>query len=495
MSDEPKKAVTFYVTLTDGPETQIAGKPIAPADYVFLPPYELQGLGAGSGPESNNLSQIIILNDRYARQLYRVGLGFTVPGHEGLNEASRRDNQKPQNERREFALITAFIRLIETDQLKKHDQIEAFLNDAEKYLNGELPANWPEQLVWRTLPEQWRGKIDPGEIFAFPALPVMFIFMPMFAGKPDRIPRRIFTTDYKNLIGNDKEQAEYILDSLTGEIRQDIGENGQVIDTQYYIVSDNPKIEAFAYLDQTLFQNDLGEKERALGRYIKKAFGPEGLRHFLALIIGLDENYRQGYFEWSINDHLKRLGIKKDKSRKYEKEAREIATNIVKVFCSFMITAQQKRGKQEKITGKKLFNIDGYKIELFDKKIIDGSLTIRATDFWYKQAFLGMGQKDGPKYTKLLKKIATVRHSRHPYVIYLAPLLAISWRMSPERKWSVKNLMEQCELDYKGRKRTEHLKELESQFDYMIKHGYLGDWENSGENKYPSKCQNRLIAF
>lgn len=343
----------------------------------------------------------------------------------------------------------------------------------------------------------WPGSVstiqESPETFALPSLPVMFTLLALFAGKPDRIPRANFITyekDRARLKEDDKNEADAILNALMGKPVEDVTDTGEPIYIKNYIVSDNLKVEATGRFDLGLFRDDLAEQERNLSLYIKRTFGPEGLRHFLALIIGLDENFRKGYFQWNINDHLRRFGIEKKKSRTYDKEARITATSIIKIFTNLFLTAQRKDGDREVLAGLRLFSIDGYTVETLKDEIVNGTLLIRAADFWYKKAFTK--EKDGMQYTKLLKKIAKVNHREHPYVLKLAPLLAVFWRMEPENKrgLSVASLMDWCDLDYTGHKRTDNLRALEAQLDYMIKHGYLGDWENTGENKYPSQCQN-----
>ena len=362
------------------------------------------------------------------------------------------------------------------------------------YLSGEDNAflfqcvkewHWPGSYFGLTIQE------NP-ETFALPSLPVMFTLLALFAGKPDRIPRANFITyekDRERLTENDQKEADAILSALMGKRVEDRTETGEPIFKQNYIVSDNVKLEATGRFDLGLFRDDLAEQERELSLYLKRTFGPEGLRHFLALIIGLDENFRKGFFEWNINDHIKRLGIQKKKSRTYDKEARITATNIMKIFTNLFLTAQKKDGDREVLAGLRLFSIDGYNIETLKDEIVNEALLIRAADFWYKKAFAN--EKDGQKYTKLLKKIAKVNHREHPYVLKLAPLLAVFWRMDKDNKrgLSVESLMDWCDLDYTGHKRTDNLRALEGQLDYMIEHGYLGDWENTGENKYPSQCK------
>ena len=58
-----------------------------------------------------------------------------------------------------------------------------------------------------------------------------------------------------------------------------------------------PEVEASARISRTLFSEGLNFREEALAVYIKRTFEAEGLRHLLGLLIGLEENFRQGQFE------------------------------------------------------------------------------------------------------------------------------------------------------------------------------------------------------
>ena len=263
---------------------------------------------------------------------------------------------------------------------------------------------------------------------------------------------------------------------------------------QVAIVSDNPKVEAFAKIDGTLFSQDSSFREERLAHYIKRTFGAEGLRHLLGLIIGLEENFRQGHFEWRINEHLERLGYRKKTRGNYAPEAKKAATGIIQIFTSLFITATERKGTKKRIEARKFFSIDGFDIEsdIFNNEIISETLILRATDFWYRHAFEPAGGSSS-QYSKILKKIAQENHRNHPLTIYIAPLLAMFWRINtdnPQMRLKVPSLMEWCDLDTSGYKRTDHLKDLEGELDYMKNSGYLKFWENSGENIYPSKCPN-----
>jgi hypothetical protein len=319
------------------------------------------------------------------------------------------------------------------------------------------------------------------EVFAMPSHAVMFTLLAMFAGKPDRIPRKLLAKSHTEWSEEERIESEKFLNSILKKESVVSYRNGteDTEDKYIAILSDNPKVEAQADITTTFFRNDLRFREESLAIYIKRTFGPEGLRHLLGLLIGLEENSRKGHFEWSVNEHLERLGYKKKMNGAYDSEVKKAASEIIIIFTSLFITARKKEGKKEVIQGEKLFSIEGFKKEMFDKVIIDERIRIRATDFWFKNAF---EPKDGHsgKYTKLLKKIARENHREHPLTIFLAPLLAVFWRMNPEQKISVSNLMEWCDLDM-GKYRYRSLESLESELNYMKQEGHLGSWTCNGE--------------
>ncbi len=327
------------------------------------------------------------------------------------------------------------------------------------------------------------------DTFALPSHALMFTLLAMFAGKPDMIPRRLLSKPHSEWTAIEQKEAEEFLSSILKVEKSTSYLNGrETIEEKYIaVVSDNPKVEAQAEIDISLFKSDIHFREVSLALYIKRTFGAEGLRHLLGFLIGLEENFRKGHFIWSVNDHLARLGHRKKANGTYDHELKKTASEIIRVFQSLFITARKKEGKKEVIQGERLFSIDGFRQEIFDKVIIDEKIKLRATDFWYKNAF---EPKDGQsaKYTKLLKKIAQENHREHPLTIYLTPLLAIFWRMNPQQKISIRSLMDWCDLDPSGRYKMRDLRSLESELSYMKEHGYLGDWSHTGEKFLPSEC-------
>lgn len=327
------------------------------------------------------------------------------------------------------------------------------------------------------------------DTFALPSHALMFTLLAMFAGKPDMIPRRLLSKPHSEWTAIEQKEAEEFLSTILKVEKNTSYLNGKESVEEKYIavVSDNPKVEAEAEIDISLFNADIRFREISLALYIKRTFGAEGLRHLLGLLIGLEENFRKGHFIWSVNEHLERLGHRKKANGTFDYDLKKTASEIIRVFQSLFITARKKEGKKEVIQGERLFSIDGFRQEIFDKVVIDEKIKLRATDFWYKNAF---EPKDGhtAKYTKLLKKIAQENHRQHPLTIYLTPLLAIFWRMNPQQKISIQSLMDWCDLDPSGRYKMRDLRSLESELNYMKEHGYLGNWSHTGEKFLPSEC-------
>lgn len=343
-----------------------------------------------------------------------------------------------------------------------------------------------EDAIQRVI-EQFSNK----DTFALPSHALMFTLLAMFAGKPDKIPRRLLSKPNSEWTIEEQKEAEEFLSSIIRVEKNTSFTNGkeETEDKFIAVVSDNPKVEAEAEITASLLRNDPHFREVSLAMHIKRTFGAEGLRHLLGLLIGLEENFRKGNFIWSVNEHLARLGYSKKPYGGYDPELKKTSSEIIKVFTSLFITARKKEGKKEVIQGERLFNIEGFRKEIFDKVIIDEKIKLSATEFWYKNAF---EPKDGEskKYTKLLKKVAHENHREHHLTIFLAPLLAIFWRMNPQQKLSVVSLMDWCDLDHKGRYRLRDLRALELELIYMKENGYLGDWKNNGDQPLPSQSED-----
>lgn len=331
--------------------------------------------------------------------------------------------------------------------------------------------------------------------FAVPSHSLMFTLLAMFSGKPERIPRKLLEKPDTERTPEEQKEAEEYLDSIISTATKTIyDENNKAIieDKKTAIISDNPKVKALANIDASLFRDDPFFEEESLAIYIKKAYKAEGLRHLLGLLIGLEENFRRGFFIFNINEHLERLGYQREPSGSFNKDLRMLATGIVRIFTSLFVTAIDKKNDREVIRVKKLFTVEGAEIERkLNKEIIDETIELRATDFWYKNAF---EPRDGssPQFTKLLKKIARENHRNHPLTIYLAPLFAMFWRIKPEKKLSVQSLMDWCNLDYTDDHKLRKIRDLEGELNYMKEREYLGDWTINGEHFLPSETDDPL---
>lgn len=327
------------------------------------------------------------------------------------------------------------------------------------------------------------------QTFAIPSHPLMFSLLAMFAGKSKKIPRELLEKPYNERTPEEQKHAEQYLNEIFETKKEyDFGEGKEEItENRIALICNNAKVEGKADITWSLFRHDLSFREDRLAIYIKRTFGPEGIRHLLGLIIGLEENFRTGSFEWSVNEHLERLGYRKKTYGSFDPELKKMASEIIRIFTGLCITSTRKDGKKDSLKGKFLFMVEGFEIQTFGKEIIDEKITLVATEFWYKNAFSPSDAK-APKYTKLLKEIVKENHREHPLTLYLTPFFAIFWRINPEKKFKVRALMEWCDLDSDGKYRADSLRDLESTLEYMKQKNYLGEWSNSGEARLPSEC-------
>lgn len=321
--------------------------------------------------------------------------------------------------------------------------------------------------------------------FAMPSHPVMRMIISLFSGKSGNLPRRLL--DRATEKEPSEEQAiQKFLQSIF--VNEQFYKDNKLEKITYALICDTNKVEARAIVDQNLFQNDLDIQEEELAAYIKRTFGIEGLRHFYGFLIAMEENNRNGYFEWEVNEHLERLGYQRKQNGAFNAETKKFASKVLLLLTNLVLIAQTKTGKDKRqIEGVKLFHLEKFSMETFKNNIISERLGIRASELWYSPGFVA---NDGTRmFTRLLRKIAKENHQEHPLTIYLSPHLAIDWRMNREKKISVKNLMELCNLDMHSHHRLYYLRNLEAELAYMQKEGYIGDWENMTEpGKMPSEC-------
>lgn len=390
---------------------------------------------------------------------------------------------------------------------KQYQANEGFVNSISKRLDIKQEQALP-------LLDQWLAEFKQGQLqsntFAFPSHMLMRLICNMFNGisEPlnDNTTKKPLSKKEKELLKkpesartpNEKKEVLSIVDNLF-----EIGTDYEKGETYYAsIVSDNPYVKALASMKG--FGDDIQSQVEALAAYLDKAFGSEGMRHFLALMIGLEENGRQGWFDWDINEHMERLGYQKQQRGAFRADIKRNAHAIVSLFGSLYLTITAKKGNKEIIRGKKLFNIPEFEREIENNKVTQERIRLEAADFMYKHALFPSNDKS-PTYTKLLKEIAKEEHREHNITIKLATHLSIEWRMNGTIKRNVKTIMDWSGLDHRSRKeggdgnRNRRLKKLEQELNYMKQRGYLSQWSHNGtaesllENENPWDCIVTLI--
>lgn len=366
---------------------------------------------------------------------------------------------------------------------------------AEQYMNNleyQEPVSTDTNI--QEIPQE-HEQVVVVDSFAFPSQPIMLRLLALFTGKPQRVPETLLLQNKSLNSDSDNQRVADFVSSILGKtvVSSTYGENNELIHEteQIAIISNNPLVDGTAKIPGDLFSDDLNKREEKLALYMQKSFGTEGLRHFLGLVIGLDEHGRKGEYRFTVNEHLDRLGYSRSKNGSYDPAIKSKALHIIQVLSSLHLTISSKKGDREKVSCLKLFSLERYDIErkTESNELIHMNFILRATDAWYGQAFRKTDERS-QQYTQLLKKIAAEDHWKHSLAIHLTPQLAIRWRMNKFKTISlrVSTIMELCGLDHStvNKNRMRELRDLESELSYMVEAGYLGQWNNK-ERGLPSK--------
>lgn len=306
--------------------------------------------------------------------------------------------------------------------------------------------------------------------FALPSVaPLMLNLVAMFSGK-GRLSKPLSSSDR----GNNPEQ--FIAQNILKETELIRDSHGAITgsDNIQLILTDTPKLIAVGTLDKGLLESV------DLPIAIQRTFGAEGLRHFLALVVMLEENYRTGYFQWNVNHVLREMGYERDPSGAFNIELKKKATEILLLLTNLTIVATRKDSRREEVRLQKLFHIDSQHLVKYSNGVINNTIVIQASPYWYQDAFFQDAKnRKGRQYTKLLRKIITENHWKHSLTIYLSTLLSIFWRISRgrPRSFSVKNLIEWCNIDLAGSNRTYYWSRLVQELEYMRANEYLGNFK------------------
>ena len=276
-----------------------------------------------------------------------------------------------------------------------------------------------------------------------------------------------------------EEEIEYRSDGRGGLAKETV---------RTAIISDSPVVRAKVHLEGTLFSGDIVEEQEELACYLDKTYGPEGKRHLLGLMIGLEEAGRTGVLEWNVNEHLERLDYSRGPNRAFKTKDREKARRIMFLLGTLAYTVENRKKEHTTIEADRFFNIEGFKVEKEKEWIVDETIKISATQ-WYRRSFM-IGQRS-KEYTKVLRDIAQESHRDHEITIALAPELAVDWRRTPskEKRAKVRTLLEVLDIRIGGKRFRENIRKLEAELDYMKTKNYLGEWATKSGRR-PSEAPN-----
>lgn len=318
------------------------------------------------------------------------------------------------------------------------------------------------------------------DTFALPTVTEMFGILPLFAGNSNKISQtvvKILKKNKEDRNNDESDELEKYISSILEEKSQVSYAEGKedITKTGMILVCDNPAVKADANITEEQFKNKEG-----FITFIKNTYGVEGLRHFLALLIGMEEAGRTGSCKISVNEHLERLGYKIGQNGSYKYELKELAIQIIYILCSLQVTIIKKKDKRRAvIENLKLFNLEGYKNEFEHSILINRQFIVSTTD-WYKKAFIST-KEVSPKYTKLLKSLVHESHKDHAITIYLTTLLGVFWRMKPIAEFKVSTLMEWCDINPLDDNRYRILRNMQSELNYMKEKNYIGEWQTKSE--------------
>jgi hypothetical protein len=424
------------------------------------------------------------------------------------------------SEEKDNQFIKGIISLIEEVGKRQDDPGSEMADDPDVYINSEhlsrlefkeLKKTIKSELAIQALKEMLDSlplfiqNARAGKTFALPTLPVMFALLPLFSGKPKKIPKGLKQILEKPEAERTEEEQELVRENIENKLisseHEEVTSRGTLKSKSYTVfICDSPVVQATAKL-----AGNMNVEEETLAAYVNRVFGAEGMRHLMALLVGLEENGRKGKFTLTINSHLERMGYKREKSGSFNSRVKLIASDIIRILGGLSLNSVRPTNKNVRITSQRLFTLvkSDVKFDL-NKEIIEGFFEIRAEDWWYNDAFSPIAGEP-PKYCKLLSEIIQEDHSRHPIAISLLPIFGTFWSSSPVAEFIVTRLMDWCNLDYSTPKfggdkhRLERLRELEDELDYMKTRGYIGDWKSNSEKRpseteEPFECLVKIVA-
>lgn len=365
------------------------------------------------------------------------------------------------------------------------DSVIKIANESKEFL--ELTRNVIAEGIERIK----NGEFYPKDSFSLPSHAGMFPILDLFSGRPQYIPRNALLKPSEDRTPEEEDVANDFINSVAKTKSIGYDHQGNEVFSNYVVICDTPKNYATADITD-LIQPDtseLGLINNAI--YILKAFGPEGLRHFLTILSKFGEQgEHRDVIKWNLNDHLERMGYHRKSHGSYDKRDKEVAIEILRIFTSLNICIYRKKRNVEELNVRQLFSIVGFDVTKdLSSQASKGELIIRADESWYSKPSEINGEM--PQFTNILKKILHVNHHHFPHVHFLCIICSLFWRIDlTGRKLKVSTLLNSCGIVTKGKNVKLLMRNFEKELDYMKKEGYLGDWFNlTTEGEVPSKVK------
>lgn len=254
---------------------------------------------------------------------------------------------------------------------------------------------------------------------------------------------------------------------------------GKTIVKRTFTVSNHPR--AVNYLTVKGGDEMTGDGD-ALSSYLRRAFGPEGLKHLAGLLIGLYRSSEEDSLLFDVKDHLDLLGYaRQQKPSGHYHHPRNVkdARRIVGILSSLTV---HQGGPGEEVQQ------DVRICSPADPDVVDsgGTFALPRTcrlhvnpDLFRLPGSSEVEPGDHP-FTRQREAIATENARQHGITLLLGLLLPVTWRLNTGPvSVRASNLMEWAHLDPAGRKRRRRLRRLQDELDYMVQRGYLGSWEEN----------------
>lgn len=340
----------------------------------------------------------------------------------------------------------------------------------------------------------------PKDSFSLPSHAGMFPILDLFSGRPQSIPRSVLMKPSSERTVEEENIASEFINSIAKSKTEGYDPSGNELITNYVVICDTSNNYATSDIS-ALIKPDSKDLDIEYNLfYIQRAFGPEGLRHFLTILSKFGEQGTQNdLIKWNLNDHLERMGYQRKSHGSFDKREKDIAVEILRIFTSLNVCIYRKNKKKEELNVRQLFTIVGFDVTKdLSTQVSKGEIVIRADESWYSKPVEIIGEQ--PQFTNILRKILQVNHHHYPHAHFLSVLFALYWRIDlTGRKLKVSSLLNSCGISQKGVHAKLGLKNLEKELNYMKKEGYIGDWFNlTTPNKLPSSTKepySQVLCF